>query len=139
MTYYAVIDTNILVSAMMSRHDDSATVQIVSKMIQGEIIPIYSDEILNEYSEVLYRKKFQFSPELIQYILSAIKLYGMNVMPVSTEEILLDMKDLPFYEVVYAKKDDGAYLITGNLKHFPIKPFIVTARQMLDIINDTEK
>ena len=135
MTYYAVIDTNILVSAMLSCHDDSATVQIVSRMIRGEIIPVYNNEILNEYNDVLSRKKFKFSPDLIQYILSAVHVYGINVIPDPTGAILPDMKDLPFYEVVYKKKDDGAYLITGNLKHFPVKPFIVTARQMLDIMN----
>ena len=138
MTYYAVIDTNILVSAMMSRHADSATVQIVDKMIEGLIIPVYSDEIMDEYREVLHRKKFKFSSNLVEYILSAIKIYGMNVSPAPTGEALPDMKDLPFYEVVYEKKDEGAYLVTGNLKHFPVKPFIVTARQMLNIISGKE-
>ena len=95
MTYYAVIDTNILVSAMMSRHTDSATVQIVDKMIEGQIIPVYSDEIMDEYREVLHRKKFKFSSNLVEYILSAIKIYGMNVSPAPTGEVLPDMKDLP--------------------------------------------
>ena len=103
MTCYAVIDTNILVSAMMSRHADSATVQIVGKMIEGQIIPVYSDEIMDEYREVLHRKKFKFSSNLVEYILSAIKIYGMNVSPAPTGEVLPDMKDLPFYEVVYEK------------------------------------
>ncbi len=48
-----------------------------------------------------------------------------------------DMKDLPFYEVVMEKRDDNAYLVTGNLKHFPQEAFIVTARQMIDILNGT--
>ena len=46
------------------------------------------------------------------------------------------MKDLPFYEVVMEKSYDKAYLVTGNLKHFPNEPFIVTARQMLDILEN---
>ena len=29
---------------------------------------------------------------------------------------------------------DDAYLVTGNMKHFPKEPFIVTPREMLDII-----
>ena len=45
------------------------------------------------------------------------------------------MKDLPFYEVVMEKREDDAYLVTGNLKHFPVKPFIITARQMLEILD----
>ena len=33
------------------------------------------------------------------------------------------------------KRDDDAYLVTGNLKHFPDEKFIVTAREMLDILD----
>ena len=29
---------------------------------------------------------------------------------------------------------DDAYLVNGNLKHFPEKPFVVTPRQMLEFI-----
>jgi hypothetical protein len=32
------------------------------------------------------------------------------------------------------RKDEVSYLVTGNIKHFPEKPFIVTPREMLDII-----
>lgn len=105
MICFAVIDTNVLVSALLSVHSDAATVQVVSRLIGGEIIPVYSNEIMHEYREVLARKKFKFEP------------------------------DLPFYEVVLEKREDGAYLITGNLKHFPERHFIVTARQMLEILD----
>lgn len=46
-----------------------------------------------------------------------------------------DMKDVPFYEVVLEKWDDDAYLVTGNIKHFPKEPYIVTPRELLDILN----
>lgn len=135
MTYYAVIDTNVLISALLSKHNDSATVQVIERMIIGEIIPVYSAEIMTEYREVLNRKKFKFPQEMINYILSAVEKFGIMVEPTASNAILPDMKDLPFYEVVLEKKNDGAYLVTGNLKHFPAKPFIVTARQMLDILD----
>lgn len=45
-----------------------------------------------------------------------------------------DMKDLTFYEVVFEKEADNAYLITGNIKHFPDKSNIVTAREFLTIL-----
>ena len=48
---------------------------------------------------------------------------------------LPDPKNLVFYEVVMeARKGKDASLVTGNIKHFPKKPFIVTPREMLDII-----
>lgn len=37
-----------------------------------------------------------------------------------------------FYEVTLSV--DETYLITGNIKHFPVKPFIVTPAQMIEIL-----
>ena len=31
---------------------------------------------------------------------------------------------------------DDAYLVTGNIRHFPEKPFIVTANEFLEILNN---
>lgn len=56
MSCLAVIDTNVLVSALLSKHADSATVKVIEKLFDGEIIPVYSNEITNEYREVLHRK-----------------------------------------------------------------------------------
>ena len=65
MICYAVIDTNVLVSAMLSSKEDAATVQVVSRMLRGEIIPIYSNAITEEYRNVLCRRKFGFEEKLI--------------------------------------------------------------------------
>lgn len=138
MICYAVIDTNVLVSALLSSHDDAATVLVVEKIFSGEVIPLYSREIFEEYSEVLHRKKFCFSERSVSLLLSAIEQYGEYVQPLPTGQILPDMKDLPFYEVVAEKQDDKAYLVTGNMKHFPVKPFIVTAREFLNILNSSK-
>ena len=134
MTYYAVIDTNVLVSALLSSHDDAATVQVVNKLFTGDVIPVFSDDILAEYNEVLRRKKFHFTEAIVCDLLDAITFIGENITPSPSGEILPDMKDLPFYEVVLEKEDDNAYLVTGNIKHFPDKPNIVTAREFLTIL-----
>ena len=63
-------------------------------------------------------------------------LYSLIMIePSVTGVILPDMKDPPFYEVVMEKREEGAYLVTGNLKHFAAQPFIVTAREMLNILD----
>mgnify|MGYP001112046031 CR=1 FL=1 len=136
MICYAVIDTNVLVSALLSSKDDTATVQVLGKVITGEIIPVYSNVITKEYREVLSRKKFGFSGDLIEYLMSAVEKYGILVDPSPSGITPPDMKDVPFYEVVLEKRDDNAYLVTGNIKHFPKEPFIVTPRELLDILNN---
>lgn len=65
---YAVIDTNVLVSARISKNPLAATVQVVASMFQNKIIPVYNDEILSEYDEVLHRPKFRVSEEQIIFL-----------------------------------------------------------------------
>lgn len=135
MICYAVIDTNVLVSATLSGNDAAATVQVMRRFFAGEIVPVYSREILSEYREVLSRKKFGFPKEAVEYVLAAIDRYGILVDPAPTGAVLPDPKDLPFYEALMEKRVDGAYLVTGNIKHFPKEPFIVTARRLIDILD----
>lgn len=135
MSYYAVIDTNILVSALLSTHEDAATVQVVGRIFSGQVIPLFSREILNEYREVLYRDKFGFNKSTVSAFLDSIEMCGKAVEPAPTGELLPDKKDLPFYEVAAEKQGDGARLVTGNKKHFPVRPFIVTAREFLEILD----
>ncbi len=134
MTYYVVIDTNVLVSSLLSKHDDASTVKIIEKIFSKEIIPLFSEEILREYHEVLRRKKFKFSEVLVVDFLHGIEQCGILINPSPSGEILPDMKDLPFYEVVLEKRHN-AYLVTGNSKHFPKCSFIVTPKEFLEILD----
>ena len=129
MSVFAVIDTNVLVSALLSSHMDAATVRVVDKLFTAEIIPLFK--------EVLHRPKFHFPKEAIQNLLEAIRQNGANVEPVATGEIFPDQKDIVFYEVAMAKQDENAYLVTGNIKHFPVRPFVVTPKEMLDILAES--
>ena len=134
MKIYAVIDTNVIVSALLSHYDDTATVVIMRKIIRGEVIPLYNESILNEYIEVLNRKKFSFTESMISATLKVIKDYGIILDSIESDVSLPDPKDLVFYEVALSKED--SFLVTGNIKHFPKKPFIVTPSEMLAIISE---
>lgn len=134
MKYYAVVDTNVLISALLSKNEDSATVKVMNAVFDGRIIPLYHRDILSEYAEVLHRKKFHFDEELIWTVLEAVRQFGVEVFPQPTGEILADMDDLIFYEVAMEKREDGAYLVTGNQKHYPVRSFIVTPAEMMELI-----
>lgn len=135
MKYCAVVDTNVIVSALLSKKEDAATVQILRAMLRGRFTPLYHEDILDEYEEVLHRPKFHLSEDLIRTVVSAVKRYGIEVFPQPTGEILIDMDDLVFYEIAMEKRDDGAYLVTGNQKHYPVRDFIVTPAEMMEILN----
>ena len=144
MKCYAVIDTNVLVSALLSKDEKSATVQVLERVLNKEIIPVYSKEIIpvyskeimREYQEVLLRKKFGFSEKAIQCIISYIRQNGKTVVPTTVDEKLIDIKDLPFYKVVMDTRTKNSYLVTGNIKHFPKRDYIVSPRQLIDILEN---
>ena len=53
MKYYAVLDTNVLVSAML--RTGSVPGRVAAEAMNGDIIPVLNDEILEEYEDVLRR------------------------------------------------------------------------------------
>ena len=63
---YAVIDTNVIVSAMFTHNPESPTKLILDHVLQGDVIPLYADEIISEYQAVLSREQFSFRPENIE-------------------------------------------------------------------------
>ena len=134
MQYYAVIDTNVLVSAMLKFQ--SVPGQISNEALLGNLIPLLCDEIIAEYREVLSRPKFKFDQNVVNVLIDGIIDRGIFVDAVTVEEIIPDPKDIVFYEVVMEgrKEHNDAYLITGNIKHFPVKPFVLTPKEMLDIL-----
>lgn len=129
---FAVIDTNVLVSALLSHHSDSATVQVVAAISAEGICPLYNKEIMKEYKDVLNRSKFSFPPKSIASIISKIKEVGHKASRAHSDEFFPDAKDIVFYEVALSKED--AYLVTGNTKHFPKAPIVVTPTEMMQIL-----
>lgn len=137
MRYFAVLDTNVLVSALLSK--SSVPAEILDEAANGSIVPLFNDEILAEYEDVLHRKKFPFTAQEVRVLIEAIKSRGVHVEAGPVNAVLSDLDDVVFYAVVMEKrKDEGAYLVTGNQKHFPKEPFIVTPKEMLDIILGTD-
>lgn len=106
----------------------------VDKIFSGEIVAVYSSEILSEYNEVLRRPKFGFDENAVKCLISVIEHYGRFTTPDKTGAWLADIKDVPFYDAVMSKRSEEAYLVTGNIKHFPAKPFIVTPNDLLEIL-----
>ena len=131
---YAVIDTNVLVSARITKNPSSATVKVLNNMFNGTIKPIFNDEIIAEYTDVLHRPKFRMRDEDINLIINYIKKYGIHSDRVPFDSTMPDEKDRPFYEVSLSVED--SFLVTGNLKHFPVTPKVVTPSQIIAIIEE---
>ena len=131
--FYAVIDTNVIVSAVISKHLDSNPVKVFRAITEDRIVPLFNNEILAEYREVLSRPKFHIEQGLINTVLQMFELGGLNLdRTAAAGEFFPDPKDIVFYEVALTK--DDSFLVTGNIKHFPSKPFVITPAEMVSLL-----
>ena len=134
MICFAVLDTNVLVSALLKK--GSVPWLVAQEALRGDIIPLLNEEILAEYEAVLNRPKFGFDKRAVNIFLNDLKKRAVFVDAGMIEEVVLDSKDVVFYAVLMEKRKEEAYLVTGNLKHYPVKTYVVTPREMLDILYD---
>ena len=109
--------------------------RIMEHAFVGDVIPLLNNQILKEYEEVLNRPKFHFEKGRVETILDGLLKRGVFVDAKALGVELPDPKDIVFYEIVMEKrKKEEAFLVTGNIKHFPVEPYIVTPREMLSIL-----
>lgn len=136
---YAVIDTNVVVSAVLSRlRSDANTAKVLEYVFSGKIIPVYNEEIIEEYIEVLSREKFRFDRKLIDLLIDHIRRVGMSSDRLDSDEDFPDKDDIVFYEVTLSQlsRNEHTYLVTGNIRHFPAKSFVVTPKEFAEIVEN---
>lgn len=137
MKYYAVIDTNVLVSYLLTRNRESSVVKVMELVKEGAILPLLHAEIIMEYNEVLRRIKFDIPEQTINDLIGYMTSLGKYCDRKESTESFPDPDDIVFYEVSLSVED--SYLITGNLKHFPKNGHVVTPAEMLQIIHLAER
>jgi putative PIN family toxin of toxin-antitoxin system len=127
----AVFDTNIVVSALLQPLGPPALVLMLA--LSGSIQLCVSGSIYAEYEEVINRPRFRRSADVIAATLQAIREKGVWVRPTEHVKACWNPDDDIFLECAQAARAE--YLVTGNLKHFPVSwagSRIVTPRWLLD-------
>ena len=113
-----VLDTNVLVSGIINPHGPPG--RIVDLLRAGELRLAVDDRILSEYTDVLRRPRLAsyFAGRDVEHILEYLR--GNSERLIATTRIagLPDEHDAPFLELA---KVAGTILVTGNLKHFPVR------------------
>jgi putative PIN family toxin of toxin-antitoxin system len=122
-----VLDTNVLVSALWTPTGKSA--KIIALMPTGEVVPCYNAAIMSEYRIVLNRPKLRFSESQTDKILDEIAKIGFSVVAKISKFPMPDESDRKFHDVAMSC---GAFLITGNTKHYPQKQNIMTPSEFLE-------
>lgn len=113
----AVLDTNVIISAGVKRQGVPATL-ILDWVLEGQLQIVLCPSIIEEYRQVAHRSKFLahgFPPLWLELLIEG----GLHLPePRAWPDPLPDPKDEPFIALARAS---GAWLVTGNLKHFPEK------------------
>ena len=134
---YAVIDTNVLVSALITHNSLSSTAKVVRLLLEGEFTPLYESSIIEEYQDVLHRAKFKLVPGVADALISFIKEYGIETSRTAFLESLPDEDDRVFYEGSLSVED--SFLVTGNFKHYPQTPKVISPTDFLSVIMDSKE
>ena len=74
MKYFAVIDTNVLISAMLKHQSVPGNM-----VFSGIITPVLNYDIESEYRDVLSRPKFHLPKDLIDDIIQTFRLHGLYI------------------------------------------------------------
>lgn len=135
-TPFWVIDTNVFVSAAIT--PGGICDQVLQCAVAGLFVPVWDNQILSEYREVLARPKFRLSKTAVRALLDALPSSGFRC-GISLKEVCLpDPDDLPFVAVALAAPDKT--IITGNPRHYPAIKMqklgvkILSPRQALDCL-----
>jgi len=124
-----VLDTNVLISAILFGGKPR---QILEKAIRGEIRLCLSEPILEELKGVLQRSKFDYSPEMTQFILTELMGIADFVNPSETiNDVLEDPEDNRILECAVEAKAN--YVVSGDFhllklsRYFNIEVLYVAA------------
>ena len=127
-----VLDTNIIVSAGIQLAGPSAS--ILELVLDGELLLFSCPTVIEEYLEVLNRPRFKkhlFPPVWLPSLLVCGTMRSED--PAAWPHPGPDADDLVFLALA---KQEGAVLITGNVKDYPlgIRAGVVvkTPREFLD-------
>jgi putative PIN family toxin of toxin-antitoxin system len=125
----AVLDTNVIVSAGI-KPDGAPAKLIMDWVLEGQVQVVTCPSIVEEYREVARRPKFYrygFPPLWLEFLIEeSMRLPD----PVSWPYPGPDPKDLLFLALAHAA---GAWLVTGNLRHFP-----ETVRNGVTVLSPTD-
>jgi uncharacterized protein len=110
-----VLDTNVIVSAGIKA--GSAPAKIVMEWaLDGRVQVVTSPWVVGEYREVIQRagfRRYKFPPQWIEFLIEeSLHIPDPAPWPYPSP----DPKDAPFIALAHAT---GAWLVTGNIKHFP--------------------
>lgn len=125
----AVVDTNVIVSAMLNANGTPA--KVLSLILNGKVKILYDNRIIFEYIEVLSRSEFGFNIEVINTMMDFFRHEGEFITAEYIKAKFNDETDKKFYEVHKSGRAD--YLITGNIKHFPKEKTVITPKNFIEV------
>lgn len=127
----AVVDTNILVSALL--RPGSVPAAVVTSIVQGRLLPVVCAEIVAEYEAVLRRPRFGFDERDVTELVTLIgqQALWVRITPHPEALALPDASDWPFVASALAA---DCPVVTGNAKHFPKRTGVrvMSARAWVD-------
>jgi putative PIN family toxin of toxin-antitoxin system len=137
----AVIDTNVVVSGLLTGEPASPTAVIVESMLRGRFTYLLSLELLAEYREVLLRPRIRrrhgLDAEDVEALLTDLALNGSVRDPPRVAGALPDLGDRHLWDLL--QSEPNAVLVTGDeafLERAPGPGRVLSPRRFLSRLRD---
>jgi putative PIN family toxin of toxin-antitoxin system len=131
-----IVDTNVLISALIQRSYPNFI--IYNYVLENLVKVCISEELFDEYLDVLNRPKFYKYPDFIskgEFVLAQLETKASKFYPTKRLDVLTDGSDNRLLELAVESKAD--FIITGNTSDFTMSEFqgtkIVTPNEYWDI------
>jgi hypothetical protein len=117
-----IIDTNVLISALIQKSYPNLI--LVNCVFENRFEVCISEEILEEYFEVISRPKFTKYPDFLtkaEFVISQLESNATKYSPQVRFDIIVDSADNRLLELAYESKAD--FIVTGNTNDFTMSEF----------------
>lgn len=136
-----MLDTNVIISAFISPGGKPSQIlkmilgryTMPSAMHNSHLILHHNSAILSEYENVMKRPKFsdKISFDNVRRFVDLLRKIGIPFDPIPSSVKLIDESDRIFYDTA---KGSNSFLISGNIKHYPKEPFILTPEAFIRLV-----
>ncbi|MDR0460453.1 MAG: putative toxin-antitoxin system toxin component, PIN family [Nitrososphaerota archaeon] len=138
MLFRVVLDTNVLISALISEGKPRV---LLRRIVLNEFVMVTSDLLIEEFENVIHRSKFRVNEEQISREIYALMQVAEVVDVVSKFDVVeRDFKDNMVLETAYDGK--AVFIVSGDDHLLTLKSFrgikIVSVKEILDYLEENQ-
>ncbi|HEY0069922.1 MAG TPA: putative toxin-antitoxin system toxin component, PIN family [Chloroflexia bacterium] len=138
-----LLDANVYISYLLTRGATGTIAQLISAAVEGLYVLLLPEEILQEISEAMQRKKAlvgRIKPEELQVLTSSLLNIAEEIEPIREKVPAVSRDPKDTYLLAYAVVGQADYLVTGDRDLLVLDPVgslrIISPADFLSVLSE---